>query len=61
MIGCRLQVRAELEGLAQAHPDRFKIWYTVDRPNDDWPYSSGFITAEMIQVTPGSINKYMIT
>ena len=54
-------MRAELEDLAQAHPDRFKIWYTVDRPNDDWPYSSGFITAEMIQVTPGSINKYMIT
>ena len=28
---------------------RFKLWYTVDRPNEGWKYSSGFINAEMIE------------
>lgn len=41
-------LRKELEALASAHDDRFKLWYTVDRPGPDWHYSSGFISAEMI-------------
>eukprot|EP00976_Prorocentrum_cordatum_P101738 1192768-Prorocentrum_minimum.AAC.1 len=45
----RDSVREELEGLAKANPDRLKVWYTVDRPATNWQYSSGFITAEMIQ------------
>jgi cytochrome-b5 reductase len=39
--------RSDLERLSQ--DPRFKVWYTVDRPADDWKYSQGFITAEMIQ------------
>ena len=31
------------------HPDRFKLWYTVDRPGEGWQYSSGFVSAEIIQ------------
>ena len=27
-------VRGELEALQAQHPDRFKLWYTVDRPNE---------------------------
>jgi cytochrome-b5 reductase len=27
-------VREELEAVQQQHPDRFKLWYTVDRPNE---------------------------
>ena len=42
-------VRSELEGLASQHPNRFKLWYTVDRAPEGWTYSSGFITAEMIK------------
>eukprot|EP00240_Pyramimonas_obovata_P005765 CAMPEP_0118936090 /NCGR_PEP_ID=MMETSP1169-20130426/16006_1 /TAXON_ID=36882 /ORGANISM="Pyramimonas obovata, Strain CCMP722" /LENGTH=333 /DNA_ID=CAMNT_0006879201 /DNA_START=115 /DNA_END=1116 /DNA_ORIENTATION=- len=42
-------VRQELEELAKENPDRFKVWYTVDRPAEHWKYSSGFITTEMIQ------------
>ncbi|CAH1787559.1 unnamed protein product [Owenia fusiformis] len=42
-------LRAELEEIAAEQPDRFKLWYTVDRPKEDWKYSSGFISAEMIQ------------
>lgn len=42
-------VRDLLEERAQAHPDRFKIWYTLDRPGETWKYSKGFITDEMIK------------
>jgi len=27
-------LRAELDELAQKHPDQFKIWYTVDKANE---------------------------
>jgi len=42
-------LRKELEEVEQEHPDRFKLWYTVDRPGDDWQYSQGFINSEMIE------------
>lgn len=41
--------REELDRLAREHPDRFKIWYTVDRPPANWKYSSGFVNDEMIK------------
>jgi len=42
-------LRQELEEVEKEHPDRFKLWYTVDRPTEGWKYSSGFINAEMIE------------
>lgn len=42
-------VRGELEAIQAQHPDRFKLWYTVDRPNEGWQYSSGFVDADMIK------------
>jgi len=42
-------LRKELEEVEKEHPDRFKLWYTVDRPTEDWQYSSGFINSEMIE------------
>lgn len=43
-------VREELEALAAKHPDRFQLWYTVDRVEDKkWKYDTGFITKEMIE------------
>ncbi|XP_023323191.1 NADH-cytochrome b5 reductase 3 [Eurytemora carolleeae] len=42
-------LRKELEEVQKENPDRFKLWYTVDRPGPDWSYSSGFINAEMIE------------
>jgi len=42
-------LRDELEQLAATNSDRFKLWYTLDRPNDEWKYSKGFITEEMIR------------
>ncbi|XP_013382585.1 NADH-cytochrome b5 reductase 3 isoform X2 [Lingula anatina] len=49
-------LRPELEEIAEQHPDRFKLWYTLDRPEEGWAYSSGFIDADMIKghlPTPG--------
>ena len=44
-------LRKELEAVQTEHPDRFKLWYTVDRPGEGWQYSSGFVSAEIIQKT----------
>ena len=41
-------VRDHLEALKKRHPDRFDLWYTIDRPPANWNYSSGFVTADMI-------------
>ena len=38
----------ELNDLAEKHPDRFAVHYTLDRPEASWEGSTGFITAEMI-------------
>merc|ERR1719233_66006 len=41
-------LRQELEEIAAAHGDQFKLHYTLDRPSDGWKYSKGFISADMI-------------
>ncbi|XGW06508.1 hypothetical protein V3C99_016650 [Haemonchus contortus] len=41
--------RKELDELAAKHSDRFKVWYTVDRPPALWKYSTGFIDDVMIK------------
>jgi cytochrome-b5 reductase len=42
-------LRDELDRLATTHPDRFRVWYTVDRPPaNGWSYSSGFVDDMMI-------------
>jgi nitrate reductase (NAD(P)H) len=44
--------REQLDQLAKDHPDRFKLWYTVDRVPDeamDWQYSVGFVNEQLIR------------
>ncbi|KAI0556859.1 nitrate reductase [Gracilaria domingensis] len=41
-------MREELEKMA-AERDNIHIWYTLDKPDDEWTYSSGFINEEMIR------------
>ncbi|KHJ98393.1 oxidoreductase, FAD-binding protein [Oesophagostomum dentatum] len=41
--------RTELDKLATEHGDKFKVWYTVDRPPNNWSYSAGFIDEDMIK------------
>lgn len=41
-------LRQELEEAQAQHPNKFKLWYTVDRPQEGWKYSSGFVSADMM-------------
>ncbi|CAM9791278.1 unnamed protein product [Ascophyllum nodosum] len=40
-------LRDELDAMAKEHPDRVKIWYTLDRPVAGWKYDKGFISHDM--------------
>jgi len=42
-------LRPELEEILEKHPSRFHLWFTLDRPEDGWKYSKGFINEEMIK------------
>uniref|UniRef100_A0A672JDN3 NADH-cytochrome b5 reductase n=1 Tax=Salarias fasciatus TaxID=181472 RepID=A0A672JDN3_SALFA len=42
-------LRPELEEIQVNHPERFKLWFTVDRAPEDWEYSRGFISEEMVR------------
>lgn len=44
-------MRKELDDLAARHPDRFQVWYTVDRApeGEEWKYDVGFISEAMIR------------
>jgi len=42
-------LRPELEDIAAEYPDRFKLWFTLDKAEDDWKYSKGFVDATMIK------------
>lgn len=44
-------MRKELDALAARHPDRFQVWYTVDRvpEGEEWKYDVGFIGEAMIR------------
>lgn len=42
-------LRKELDGLAENHPEQFKVWYTVDQSTDSWTYSTGFVNADLIK------------
>jgi len=42
-------LRKELEEEAAKHPDQFKIWYTIDRNEEGWKFSTGFVNKDMIK------------
>lgn len=42
-------LRKELEEEAAKHPEQFKIWYTLDRSDEGWKYSTGFVNKDMIK------------
>ncbi|XP_071362737.1 NADH-cytochrome b5 reductase 2 [Trachinotus anak] len=42
-------LREELEEVKKNHPDKVKLWFTLDKPPQDWSYSSGFVTYDMIK------------
>nr|XP_043877946.1 NADH-cytochrome b5 reductase 3-like [Solea senegalensis] len=42
-------LRPELEEIQVNHPDRFKLWFTLDRAPEEWEYSQGFISEDMVR------------
>ncbi|XP_069967690.1 NADH-cytochrome b5 reductase 3 isoform X2 [Bactrocera oleae] len=42
-------LRNELDDLAQKYPDQLKVWYTVDKATEVWPYSVGYVNDEMMR------------
>ncbi|XP_023015885.2 NADH-cytochrome b5 reductase 3 isoform X1 [Leptinotarsa decemlineata] len=42
-------LRNEIEEVACVFPNRFKFWYTLDRPAEGWKYSTGFINEDMLR------------
>ena len=41
-------LREELEKVEKENPDQFSLWYTLDRPTENWKYSKGFVNDKMI-------------
>uniref|UniRef100_A0A8C5E7Z1 NADH-cytochrome b5 reductase n=1 Tax=Gouania willdenowi TaxID=441366 RepID=A0A8C5E7Z1_GOUWI len=39
----------ELEEIKRNHPDKVQLWFTLDKPPQEWRYSSGFVTQDMIK------------
>lgn len=42
-------LRDELDDIAKRHPNKLKLWYTVDTSSEGWPYSTGYISTDMIE------------
>lgn len=42
-------LRPELEEVLRQNPDRFRLFFTVDRPKDGWTQGVGFVSADMIE------------
>ncbi|KAG5346318.1 NB5R2 reductase, partial [Acromyrmex charruanus] len=39
----------ELDEIAKKYPNKLKLWYTLDSSSDKWSYSTGYISADMIE------------
>ncbi|KLJ12754.1 NADH-cytochrome b5 reductase 2 [Blastomyces silverae] len=42
-------LRKEFEDLENTYPRRFRAFYTLDKPPQDWPQGTGFITKELLK------------
>ncbi|XP_066914157.1 NADH-cytochrome b5 reductase 3-like [Clytia hemisphaerica] len=42
-------LREEIEGMVEENPGRLHVWYTLDRAQENWSYSSGFVNEEMMK------------
>lgn len=42
-------LRDELDDIAKKYPNKLKLWYTLDTSSEGWPYSTGYISADMIE------------
>lgn len=42
-------LRNEIENYVAKYGEKFKVWYTLDKPPVNWTYSSGFVNDQMIK------------
>ncbi|XP_075898736.1 NADH-cytochrome b5 reductase 2 [Nelusetta ayraudi] len=42
-------LREELEEVKENHADKLNLWFTLDKPAQDWKYSTGFVNLDMIK------------
>lgn len=42
-------LKEEFDRLEKEYPDRFKAFYTLDKPPKDWPHGKGYITQELLK------------
>lgn len=42
-------LRAELEEVAAEHPQKFKLWFTLDRAPQGWEFGQGFVSTAMVR------------
>ena len=42
-------MREQLDGLAKAHPDSFKVVYILDKADSNWTGATGYINAQLIK------------
>ncbi|XP_049312933.1 NADH-cytochrome b5 reductase 3 isoform X2 [Bactrocera dorsalis] len=42
-------LRNELDDLVKKYPDQLKVWYTIDKASEVWPYSVGYVNDEMMR------------
>jgi cytochrome-b5 reductase len=41
-------LKEEFDKIEKDYPQRFKTFYTVDKPEKDWPHGKGFITKDLL-------------
>ncbi|CAH8522149.1 unnamed protein product [Dicrocoelium dendriticum] len=41
-------LRDELEDLQSKHPQRFRVWYTITEAPENWTYSTGYISEQIL-------------
>ncbi|RMZ87356.1 hypothetical protein DV736_g5421, partial [Chaetothyriales sp. CBS 134916] len=42
-------LKEEFDKLEKEHGDRFKVFYTLDKPSDSWKFGKGFITKDLLK------------
>ena len=48
-------LKGEFEKLENEYPNRFRAFYTLDKPPESWPYGKGHVTKELLKtVIPGA-------
>jgi len=42
-------LKEKIDNLVKNNPNRFRVVYTIDKPEKDWKWETGFVTEELIK------------